>query len=380
MIEFEKLEEEIKKLRHPRGFLLAGIPHFNKLFGRDSIVSSWQLLDYDSNIAKSTLEVLSEFQGTKIDYLAEEEPGKILHEHIIGKKKHPKRNWPFPYYGSIDATLLYLILFYFYYQKAKDKYFLEKYWLNIERAIDWIFNYGDKDNDLYIEYQKTNPQGLNNQGWKDSDGLKIKPPVSIVEVQGYQYFALIKIAELGEVLNKNVRWINKLKERATLLKEKFNQEFWVEEQKFFALAFDGEKNLIKKITSNQGHLLFTEIIEEDKIDYVVKKFFQDDLWTSYGIRTHSTLEPDFDPLSYHLGSIWPHDNWIIAQGLKKFGYSNEFDKVKNALFKAYEKLGYLPEYYAVVDNKIIAKGLKEKEPDYPQAWSTGALINFLLEK
>jgi glycogen debranching enzyme len=112
----------------------------------------------------------------------------------------------------------------------------------------------------------------------------------------------------------------------------------------------------------------------------VKKFFQDDLWTSYGIRTHSTLEPDFDPLSYHLGSIWPHDNWIIAQGLKKFGYSNEFDKVKNALFKAYEKLGYLPEYYAVVDNKIIAKGLKEKEPDYPQAWSTGALINFLLEK
>jgi glycogen debranching enzyme len=246
MIEFEKLEEEIKKLRHPRGLLLAGIPHFNKLFGRDSIISSWQLLNYDPNIAKSTLEVLSEFQGTKIDYLAEEEPGKILHEHIIGKKKHPKRNWPFPYYGSIDATLLYLILFYFYYQKAKDKYFLEKYWLNIERAIDWIFNYGDKDNDLYIEYQKTNPQGLNNQGWKDSDGLKIKPPVAIVEVQGYQYFALIKIAELGEVLNKNVRWINKLKERATLLKEKFNQEFWVEEQKFFALAFDGEKNLIKK--------------------------------------------------------------------------------------------------------------------------------------
>jgi glycogen debranching enzyme len=376
MIDIEKLKKEIESLRHPRGFLLAGFPQFNKLFGRDSIISSWQLLDYDVSIAKNTLEILTELQGKEIDNLKEEEPGKILHETDLVNKRHPYRNWPFPYYGSIDSTLLYLILFYFYFEKTKDKSFIEKYWANIEKAIDWIFNYGDKDKNLFIEYEKKNPEGLDNQGWKDSNGLKIKPPVEIVEVQGYEYLALEGTAYLAEILNKDKNFIKRLKERARILKEKFNQEFWMEDKKFFALALDGDKKQIKKITSNPGHLLFTGIIEEDKIDFVVKRLFEDDMWTPYGIRTHSSLEEDFDPLSYHLGSIWPHDNWIIAQGLKKLGYQKEYDKIKEAIIRAYEEIGYLPEYYAVLDDKIIFKGLKEKEADYPQAWSAGALINF----
>jgi glycogen debranching enzyme len=377
MIDIEKLKKEIESLRHQRGFLLAGLPRFNKLFGRDSIISSWQLLDYDVSIAKSTLEILSELQGKEIDDLKEEEPGKILHETDLVHEKHSHRNWPFPYYGSIDSTPLYLILFYFYFEKTKDKNFIEKYWANIEKAIDWIFDYGDKDKNLFIEYEKKNPEGLDNQGWKDSGGFKIKPPVEIVEVQGYEYLALEGTAYLAETLNKDHSFIQKLKERAGNLKEKFNQEFWIEDEKFFALALDGDKKQVKKITSNPGHLLFTGIIEEDKINFIVKRLFKDDMWTPYGIRTHSILEKDFDPLSYHLGSVWPHDNWIIAQGLKKLGYQKEYDKIKEAIIWAYEEIGYLPEYYAVLDDKIIFKGLKEKEPDYPQAWATGALINFL---
>jgi glycogen debranching enzyme len=377
MIDIEKLKKEIESLRHQRGFLLAGLPRFNKLFGRDSIISSWQLLDYDISIAKNTLEILSELQGKEIDDLKEEEPGKILHETDLVHKKHSHRNWPFPYYGSIDSTPLYLILFYFYFEKTKDKNFIEKYWANIEKAIDWIFDYGDKDKNLFIEYEKKNPEGLDNQGWKDSGGFKIKPPVEIVEVQGYEYLALEGTAYLAETLNKDHSFIQKLKERAGNLKEKFNQEFWMEDEKFFALALDGDKKQVKKITSNPGHLLFTGIIEEDKINFIVKRLFKDDMWTPYGIRTHSSLEKDFDPLSYHLGSVWPHDNWIIAQGLKKLGYQKEYDKIKEAIIWAYEEIGYLPEYYAVLDDKIIFRGLKEKEPDYPQAWATGALINFL---
>jgi glycogen debranching enzyme len=377
MIDIEKLKKEIESLRHPREFLLAGFPQFNKLFGRDSIISSWQLLDYDISIAKNTLEILSELQGKEIDNLKEEEPGKILHETDLVNKKHLYHNWPFPYYGSIDSTPLYLILFYFYFEKTKDKNFIEKYWANIEKAIDWIFDYGDKDKNLFIEYEKKNPEGLDNQGWKDSNGLKIKPPVEIVEVQGYEYLALEGVAYLAGILNKDQNFIKRLKERAKDLKEKFNQEFWMEDKKFFALALDGDKKQVKKITSNPGHLLFTGIIEEDKIDFVVKRLFENDMWTPYGIRTHSSLEEDFDPLSYHLGSVWPHDNWIIAQGLKKLGYQKEYDKIKEAIIKAYEEIGHIPEYYAVLDGKIIFKGLKEKEPDHPQAWATGALINFL---
>jgi glycogen debranching enzyme len=375
MIDIEKLKKEIESLRYQRGFLLAGLPRFNKLFGRDSIISSWQLLDYDVSIAKSTLEILSELQGKDIDNLKEEEPGKILHETDLEGSQHTR--WPFPYYGSIDSTPLYLILFYFYFEKTKDKNFIEKYWTNIEKAVDWIFNYGDKDKNLFIEYEKKNPEGLDNQGWKDSNGLKIKPPVEIVEVQGYEYLALEGVAYLSEILNKDKNFIKRLKERTKNLKEKFNQEFWMEDRKFFALALDGDKKQVKKITSNPGHLLFTGIIEEDKINFVVKRLFEDDMWTSYGIRTHSSLEEDFDPLSYHLGSVWPHDNWIIAQGLKKLGYQKEYDKIKEAIILAYEEIGHLPEYYAVLNDKIIFKGLKEKEPDYPQAWATGALINFL---
>jgi glycogen debranching enzyme len=373
----EKVLFELNKLKDRKGFLKAGLPRFNRLFGRDSLISAWQLLEKKPGITKATLEILSQYQGKVINDEREEEPGKILHETDFKLKSHPTYHFPFPYYGSIDATLLFLILFSFYYQKTKDKKFLDSHWENILRAIHWIEEYGDKDKDLFIEYQKKSKNGLFHQGWKDGfeDHLKIEPPVALVEVQGYQYLALKEVASLAQE-RKDWDLVDKLEERAWKLKKKFNEKFWMEDNKFFALALDGKKQQRKVITSNPGHLLFTGIIrEKEKIEFVVKRLFERDMFTPYGIRTHSELEKDFDPKSYHLGSVWPHDNWIIAQGLKKLGYQKEYQKIRKAILKAYKELGYLPEYYGVVNGKIVVD--LPHPPCYLQAWSLGALFNFL---
>lgn len=372
-----KIWQDLKKLKDRRGFLRAGLPNYNRLFGRDSLISAWQLLEKNPGIAQATLEILSQYQGKVVNEEREEEPGKILHEHDFKLKYHPQLKLPFPYYGAVDSTLLFLILFSFYYRKTKNKKFLESHWENILRAINWIEEYGDKDRDLFIEYERKNPKGLFHQGWKDAfdDHLKIEPPVALVEVQGYQYLALREIAGLAEE-RKDWDLVDKLEERAWRLKKKFNEKFWMEDKKYFCLALDGKKEQKKAITSNPGHLLFTGIIrEKEKINLVVKKLFGKEMFTPYGIRNHSQEEFDFDPRSYHLGSVWPHDNWIIAQGLKKLGCVKEYRKIKNSILKAYKELKFLPEYYGVIDGKIIID--LPKAPCYLQAWSLGAIYSFL---
>ena len=367
---------EIRQLKDKKGFIRAGLPRFNRLFGRDSLIAAWQLLDKNPGICQATLEILSQYQGKVFNDEREEEPGKIIHETNLEKSHHPENSYPFPYYGSIDSTPLFLILFSFYYKKTKNLKFLNSRWENILRAINWIEECGDKDKDLFLEYQRKNPKGLFHQGWKDGfeDHLKIEPPVAIVEVQGYQYSALREVALLAEI-KKDWDLVDKLEERAWELKKKFDQDFWMASKNYFALALDGKKQQRKAITSNPGHLLFTGVLRDEKIDFVVKRLFQDDLWTPFGIRTHSTLEPDFDPKSYHLGSVWPHDNWLIAQGLKKLGRKSEYQKIKNAILWTYERLGFLPEFYGVIDGKITLE--MRKTPCYPQAWASGALFNFL---
>ncbi|PIQ92054.1 MAG: hypothetical protein COV69_03760 [Parcubacteria group bacterium CG11_big_fil_rev_8_21_14_0_20_39_14] len=368
-----QLISEMRQLKDRKGFIRAGLPRFGRLFGRDSLIVSWQLLNYDPEICRKTLEILSKFQGKKFDKLREEEPGKILHE------TEPKRKWhlegyAFPYYGSVDSTPLYLILFDFYFWKTKDKKFIQKYWKNILKALDWMEKYGDIDGDGFLEYQRKTPRGRFHQGWKDwkEDPLNIQPPVAVVEAQGYQYLALKEIARLARVI-KDINLTKKLEKRARRLKIDFNKKFWMEDKKYFAFALDGRKNQIKKITSNSGHLLFTGICQKDKEKLIIKRLFQQDLWTPFGIRTHSSLESDFDPLDYHFGSVWPHDNWLIAQGLKKLGYKKEYQKIKKALLRAYWKLGKIPELYGVLNNQIV----EIPQACHLQAWATGALLNFL---
>jgi len=371
-----QLLKEIKILKNRKGFLEAGLPSFDRLFGRDSLIAAWQLLDWNPGICKATLEILSQFQGKVINNEREEEPGKIIHETDLEKDWHPEGHFPFPYFGSIDSTPLFLIIFSFYFKKTKDKKFLKSHWENILMALNWMEEYGDKDKDYFLEYQRKNPKGHFHQGWKDclEDHLKIEPPVAIVEVQGYQYLALKEISELAGI-RKDQDLAKKLKERAKILKKEFNKKFWMPKNKYFALAIDGEKKQRKAITSNPGHLLFTGILDEDKIKFVVQRLFKSDLWTSFGIRNHSIKEPDFDPKSSHLGSIWPHDNWIIAQGLKKQGFKEEYRKIKEAMFLAHKQIGFLPEYYGVVNGKIVLE--MRVKPCHPQAWATCALFNFL---
>jgi len=379
----KKAASEINRLKDKKGFLKAGQPVFDRLFGRDSLIAAWQLLDWDSSVAKATLEILSELQGTKVDEKREEEPGKIIHETDLKLKNHPNiKNFPFPYYGSVDSTALYLIVFGFYFRKVRDEKFLQKHWENILRAVSWIEKYGDKDGDLFLEYKQNNPDALVNQCWKDSDEYKIKMPIAIVEAQGYQYLALRETAKLARIQN-DLALAKKLTQRAEKLKQAFDKEFWMEEQDFYALALDGDKKQVKSITSNVGHLLFTGIISEDKVDRVVRRLFKKDLFTPRGIRTHSAFEPNFHPESYHLGAVWPHDNWVIAQGLKRLGFKREYRALKLAVMKAHEEIGYLPEFYRVKEYKAHLESDSPKYnnlPCYPQAWSSGTLLNFLEEK
>jgi glycogen debranching enzyme len=375
--------EEIKLLKDEKGFLKAGKPVFNRLFGRDSLIAAWQLLDYDPSVARATLEILSELQGTKIDKKREEEPGKIIHETDLELDEHPSiKGFPFPYYGSVDSTPLYLIVFGFYHRKTHDEKLLQEHWTNILSALDWMEKYGDSDGDLFLEYTQHNENALVNQCWKDSDEYKIEMPIAIVEAQGYEYLALKESSRLSRTMDDPIL-AKKLEERAAKLKEAFNKKFWMKDKKFFALALDGKKRQQKSITSNVGHLLFTGIIDERKLDLVVRRLFKKDLFTPCGIRTHSSFEPDFHPESYHLGAVWPHDNWIIAQGLKALGYRYEYLSLKKAIMRAHEEIGFLPEFYRVKENRAELKSEKPEYPSmpcYPQAWSSGALLNFLEEK
>lgn len=375
-----QLESDIELLRDPQyGYMRAGFPRFPALFGRDSCIVSWQLIDYDPTIAERTIEWLVLLQGKKIDNTSEEEPGKIVHEWHPDPATYKSLQWPLPYYGSVDSTPLFIYLCGLYYEKSLDTQWLIKYWPHIVRALAWCEKYGDLGKDIFLGYERKNPAGLMHQGWKDSrmDHLGLKPPIELIEVQGYYYAALWEAAEFALMLKEGVLE-KKLRKRAKQLKEAIIKKFWLPGENFFSVAKSKSKVPDKRVTSNPGHLLFSGVLdgEDDKIKAVVERLFCDDMWTPYGIRTHAESNADFNPMSYHLGSIWPHDNWIIAQGFKKYGYNREYEKIRNALLEAYHALGEIPELYAVIGGKI------EKIPVAcsPQAWASGALLNFILKK
>lgn len=377
----QKLLQEIGKLKSPAGYLNAGYPRYNTLFGRDSLISAWQMLEIDPSIAKATIKILAEYQGKNVNLKSEEEPGKILHEHrFTPEEQRELPNWKFPYYGSVDSTPLFVFLTAQYLRKTGDKLFITKIMKNVSAAYLWIKDNGDLDGDGYVEYERKNPHGLFHQGWKDGmeNHLRIKPPVAIVEVQGYVYMAYQSLKFLLKKIGRKVPDDVSLRKRT--LKFNFNKDFWMEEEKFFALALDGEKKQRKAVASNPGHLIFTGIVSEDKVKPLVSRLFKQDLWTPYGIRTHSSLEPDFDPYSPHLGCVWPHDNWIIYKGLQKLGFLIYADKIKEALFRVYRKLGKIPEFYAVVNDQIVDMSAPEfgKPPSNSlQAWASAGLLEMI---
>lgn len=379
----EQLIRNIEFLRSPEGYIRAGHPRFFTLFGRDSLIVGWQLLDYDINIAENTLKILSEFQGTKIDNEYEEEPGKILHEWWgdfstktpIAKPEIP---WPFPYYGSVDSTFLYLILASLYFQRTQNKKFILSIKKNILNAVDWIINYADKDKDALIDFERKNPRGIFFQGWRDSSSGKdehIQPPIELVEVQGYAFAAYNGLQDILNVYGES-QTAKRLRQMASELKSKFLKAFRWRKEKYFYFELDKLHKPQKIVTSNPGHLLFTGILSASDNKCVIDRLFQDDMWTPYGIRTQSTVSDGFSTIEYQKGSVWPVDNWIIAQGLKACGYYDHYQLVKEALFKIYNDLGKIPELCSVdLNNKLIPpEGSNEI-----QAWSSAALLNMILK-
>lgn len=399
-----KLLFDIKKLLAPEGYLYAGFPNYNNLFGRDAIISAWQMLPIDQKIARGTLKILAQYQAKEKSAAKDAETGKILHElRLLPEKQRELPHWEWPYYGSVDATSLFLILAKEYAAITGDKDFIYDLWPAITLAVWWHIDNASRNSHGFITYRRQNPHGLFHQGWKDSpeDHLKITPPVAIVEEQGYAYSALKAYIFLGEWLDLRGPYIKEVAELLQNLKGNFRNTFWMKEEQYFALAIDGNGRQRRAVTSNPGHLLICgDFLEEKYVRAIVRRLFQRDMWTIGGIRTHSEKEPDFDPFSYHLGSIWPHDNWLIYKGLKRWGFVKEANRIKQALFKAYHVLGGMPECYTVTAGlfgrqKITAikkidqlernakiagkKHLASFTPNPIQAWSIGALLNMLLD-
>ena len=385
-------QSNIQILEAPEGYLYAGLPWFKGLFGRDSLITSWQLLPIDPSIARNTLRFLARWQGEKSNRITEEEPGRILHifdyepnNIVISVLKLIHRfARALPYYGCVDATPLFVIVAGEYLKVTRDKQLIEEIWPNIENAINWLINYGDLDGDGFIEYQRKTPFGVKNQNWKDSmPYMKMKPPVAVVEVQGYAYDAFKRAAQMGRELGRDCSdW----EDRAARLKREFNDKFWMEDSGFFALALDGGKKQVSEIASNAGHLLFTDIVDGDREKRMVERLFEGDLFTPYGIRCHSSSSPHFDRTIPHLGLCWPHDSWIIRVGLERQGYIDEARTIDEALLRTYRELGSLPEFIDVVDSKpVIAKSYKKllrwhiplRKPCDPQAWTSGAILNII---
>jgi glycogen debranching enzyme len=385
----DRLISEIEDLKSPQGYLYAGKPKFEGLFGRDSLIASWQLLQYDSDIAKNTLLSLAEVQGTRENTINGEEPGKIPHEYYpedtsVDWYNDYKKDVKWlkkgePVYFSVDSTLLFIIVLAKYYRVTKDKDFLLQMKPHIHRALDWVYSYGL--NKGLLMHKKLHPNdGLDSQSWKDGIGETINQlegALAIVEVQGYSYLTFKEGAFLAEEMG-DLRLAKRLIKSASKLKEKFYQNFWDEDKQYFIFGLDSNGKRIKSVMSNAGHLLFTGILNKKEANLVVKRLFASDMWTPYGIRTHSTLEPEFNSRAYQLGTVWPHDNWIISQGLLDMGYYKEYQKVTNAMLKAYTEMNYVPELYGVTkDDKLFIDDLIDK-PCFPQAWSSGALLNVVI--
>ncbi|MGI0100879.1 MAG: amylo-alpha-1,6-glucosidase [Candidatus Micrarchaeaceae archaeon] len=382
------LVSELDVLRSSEGYLFAGSPKFKGLFGRDSIISSWQLLDYDASIARDTLIALAAVQGTKADQSTGEQPGKIIHEYYKSgvtstewfNSTKAQSGWlkmDRPEYLSIDSTPLFIILLSKYYQKTKDSKTLSMIWPHAKMAAEWIMDYGIKDK--FVRYVP-NDGKLRSQSWKDGAGKfleNLSSPVAIVEVQGYTYLAMRCMMDLMKATCDS-ELLERASAASSALKADFEERFWMEEYEYYAIAIDGNGRQVRSITSNPGHLLFTGIADAERARAIAKRITMGDMMTPYGIRTHSSKDGYFDPFAYQLGSVWPHDNWIIAQGLKAIGNDIGYEAVRNSVISAATKLRAMPEYYGVSkSNDLIPLNEMRTQPCDPQAWSLAALIDFI---
>ena len=359
----------------------AGLPWFMAIFGRDTLITSYQSLWVSPLLAKGALYALSALQGKELDDFTDEEPGKILHEirhgelTVLGKRPHR------PYYGSCDATPLWLVLLSEYWRFTGDGATCQDLKRSALAALEWIDRYGDRDGDGYVEYDTRSSQGLENQGWKDSwdgvvfsDGSLPKRPLALAEIQGYVHDAKTRVAEIAEEVWGDPAMAERLRAQADGLRDRFNRDYWREERGgFYVIGLDGAKRQVDSKTSNMGHLLWSGIIPPDRAELVVKQLFSDNMFTGWGIRTLSTENTGYNPIGYHRGTVWPHDNSIISAGLARYGYREEANRLAMAMFDASAFTEYrLPEVFAGYPRARGRFPVRYPTACSPQAWATAA--------
>jgi glycogen debranching enzyme len=358
----------------------AGIPWFVAPFGRDSLLTCHQTLLLNPDLTRTTLEVLAAFQADEVDEWRDAQPGKILHELRQGELAGANEIPHTPYYGSIDSTPLWLLLLGTYYRWTGDLGFCRRLLPNVERALEWVATYGDPDGDGFVEYQRSSPRGLANQGWKDShdsvvhmDGKLAEGPIALAEVQAYVYLAKLRLADVFEALGDADR-AAALRAQAASLKAAFNERFWVESEQYFAMALDGDKRPVATITSNPAHALYCGLVDPDKAAPLARRLLAPDMFSGWGVRTLSKSAVAYNPMSYHNGSIWPHDNAIIGAGLKRYGFAKATNRLATAMFEMAVTVDdmRLPELFCGFTRRSPNRPVAYPVACSPQAWAAGA--------
>ncbi|MDQ0632846.1 glycogen debranching enzyme [Arthrobacter pascens] len=362
---------------HPERIVVAaGAPWFMTLFGRDSLWASEMSLPVDPSLALGTLQTLADRQGSVVDPMSEEEPGKILHEVRLGVSSGLSLGGKAVYYGSVDATPQFVMALGSVSRWGFAKDTIAALLPHADRALDWIRNYGDKDGDGFVEYERLNEQGLINQGWKDSwdginfaDGRIAEPPIALCEVQALVYSAFLSRAWMAYDAG-DAPLAAQLAQEAAQLKKRFNDEFWMPDRGYYAVALDGEKRQVDACASNMGQCLWQGIVDEDKAPLVAERLMSPEMFSGWGVRTLASDMGAYNPASYHNGSVWPHDNAVIAAGLIRYGFVEEAQRISTALFEAADYSGgRLPELFCGFSRDQIPEPVPYPTACSPQAWA-----------
>lgn len=369
---------------HPdRAVIAAGAPWFMALFGRDSLLTSLMLTPLEPSLALGTLRTLAEHQGSRLDAATEEAPGRILHELRFGPATAFALNGRGVYYGTADATALFVVLAGELARWGNCDSEIAALMEHVDRALAWITGPGDADGDGLVEYQRTTRTGLANQGWKDSwdginfaDGRIAQAPIALAEVQAYSYAAFLARARLSELFGDDTaaEW----RRRAALLKEQFNERFWLPDRGWYAVGLDADKQPIDSLTSNIGHCLWAGIVEDEHAESVADQLMSDAMFSGWGIRTLATTMAAYDPVSYHNGSVWPHDNAICAAGLRRYGFDAEAGKVAAAMIEAATHFDHrLPELFCGFSRAELTRPVPYPAACAPQAWAAATPVQLL---